>query len=270
MARSMWSGSISFGLVNVPVKLYTAVREKDIHFHMLTKDGHCRVRRKLVCPDDDREVDYKETTRGYEIAPDQYVVFDEGELEALRPEASRAIQILDFVNLADIDPIYFQRPYYLAPDERAGKSYHLLLRAMRDAERVAIATFVMRQKQYLAAIRPTDKLLLLETMNYADEIVQPDELPGIDEPPDVDQRELKMAKQLIDALAGDFAPEKYRDEYREQLMEIIEKKAKGQEVRIAPPPEEPARVLNLMKALEASLAEAKKSRKSPPRRKKSA
>lgn len=272
MARSMWSGSISFGLVNVPVKLYTAVRNKEVHFHMLTKDGKCRVRRKLVCPDTDEEVDYQDTTRGYEVAPDEYVVFEENELDALRPEASRTINITDFVDLADIDPIYFQKPYYLAPDARAGKGYHLLLKAMRDSGKVAIATFVMRQKQYLAAIRPTKSILTLETMNYADEIVQPADIPGIDDLPAVEARELKMARQLIDALARKFEPKKYKDEYREELLKIIDRKAQGKEVRIAPAPEEPARVINLMKALEASLEEAKKSRakSGSHRRKKSA
>jgi DNA end-binding protein Ku len=267
MARSMWSGSISFGLVNVPVKLYTAVRQKEVHFHMLTEDGKCRVRRKLFCPDTDEEVEYTQTTRGYEVAPDQYVVVTDEELDALKPEANRTIHILDFVSLADIDPVYFQKPYYLAPDTRAGKAYHLLFRAMRDTERVAIATFVMRQKQYLAAIRPTDQILTLETMNYADEIVEPSEVPGIDDLPKVDEKELKMARQLIDALAGEFKPEKYRDEYREAVLELIEKKSHGEEVHMAPPQEEPARVINLMKALEASLAEAKKSRRAPGKKK---
>ncbi len=270
MARSMWSGSISFGLVNVPVKLYTAVRNKEVHFHMLTADGKCRVRRKLVCPDTGEEVEYADTTRGYEVAPDEYVVFTDDELDSLRPEANRTINITDFVDLADIDPVYFQKPYYLAPDTRAGKAYHLLLKAMRDSGKVAIATFVMRQKQYLAAIRPTKSLLTLETMNYADEIVEPSEVQGIEDLPTVDARELKMARQLIDALAGEFKPEKYRDEYREELLKIIEKKAQGEEVHIAPPAEEPARVINLMKALEASLEEAKKSRKATTRRKRSA
>jgi DNA end-binding protein Ku len=268
MARSIWSGSISFGLVNVPVKLYTAVRQKEVHFHMLTPDGKCRVRRKLYCPDTDEEVEYSETTRGYEVAPDQYVVVSDEELQALKPEASRTITITDFVELADIDPVFYERPYYLAPDERAGKSYHLLFRAMKETKRVALATFVMRQKQYLAAIRPAESILMLETMNYADEIVNPSEVPGVDDLPDVDQRELKMAKQLIDALAGKFQPDKYHDEYREAVMEMIEKKAQGKEVHIAPPAEEPARVINLMKALEASLAEARKSRKAPATRKK--
>jgi DNA end-binding protein Ku len=256
----MWSGSISFGLVNVPVKLFSAVSQKEVHFHMLTDDGKCRVRRKLVCADTGEEVDYKDTTRGYEIAPDEYVTITPEELAGLKPEASRTIDITDFVELADIDPIYFDRPYYLAPDNRAEKGYHLLWKAMRDAGKVGLAKFVMRQKEYLCAIRPTDQLLMLETMNYADEVNDPAEIPGVDAHPKLEERQLKMARQLIDALSGEFKPAKYKDEYRDQVLKMIEDKAQGKEITIAPEPREPARAVNLMKALEASIAEAKRSR----------
>jgi DNA end-binding protein Ku len=260
MPRAMWSGSISFGLVNVPVKLYPAVSQKEVHFHMLTQDGQCRIRRKLVCGDTGEEVDYKDTTRGYEIAPDEYVTVTDEELAALKPEASRTIDITDFVELSEIDPIYFERPYYLAPDNRAEKAYHLLWKAMRDSGKVGLAKFVMRQKEYLCAIRPTDKLLMLETMNYADEINRPDEIPGVDARPKIEDKQLKMARQLIDALSGDFEPGKYKDTYRGQVLKMIEQKAEGKEITLAPEPREPARAVNLMKALEASIAEAKRSR----------
>jgi DNA end-binding protein Ku len=256
----MWSGSISFGLVNVPVKLYSAVSQKEVHFHMLTQDGQCRIRRKLVCGDTGEEVEYKDTARGYEIAPDEYVTVTDEELQALKPEASRTIDITDFVELAEIDPIYFERPYYLAPGNRAEKAYHLLWKAMRDAGKVGLAKFVMRQKEYLCAIRPTDTLLMLETMNYADEINDPAEIPGVDARPKIEEKQLKMARQLIDALSGPFEPRKYRDEYRDQVLKMIEQKAEGKEITIAPEPRQPARAVNLMKALEASIAEARRSR----------
>jgi DNA end-binding protein Ku len=257
MARSIWSGAISFGLVNVPVKLYTAVRDHSIHFHMLGPDGKCRLRRKLVCPETGAEVDWKDTKRGYEVAPDQYIIMDDEELNALRPRATRTIEIKDFVDLKDIDPVYYNTPYYLLPDERAAKPYRLLHEAMNRAKKVGIATFVMRQKQYLAALRPVEKVLVLETMNYADEIADPSELPEAGLDAKVDKRELDMAQRLIDALSGKFDPRKYRDEYRQEVLKLIEKKAEGEEVHIAPAPEEPQRVHDLVKALEASLAEAR-------------
>jgi DNA end-binding protein Ku len=259
MARAIWSGSISFGLVNVPVKMYTAVRDRGVHFHMLSEDGSCRLRRKLVCPETGKEYDYAQTTRGFEIAPDQYVIIANEELDALKPEAGRTIEITDFVDLAHIDPIYYERPYYLAPDERGGKAYHLLHEAMSRAGKVGIANFVMRQKQYLAALRPMQSILCLEVMNYADEIVPLDEIPGTEFAGEADKRELSVAQRLIDALSGEFEPGKYHDEYRERLLELIEKKAAGEDVVIQPPAREPERIADLMQALEASLAQVGRS-----------
>jgi DNA end-binding protein Ku len=254
MARAIWSGSISFGLVNVPVKMFTAVRDRGVHFHMLSEDGTCRLRRKLVCPDTGKEYDFAQTARGFEIAPDQYVIINNDELNALKPEAARTIDITDFVDLARIDPVFYSRPYYLAPDERGGKAYHLLHEAMIRSGKVGIATFVMRQKQYLAALRPMQKILCLEVMNYADEIVPLDEIPGVEHAGEPDKRELQVAQRLIDALSGEFEPEMYKDEYREQLVQLIERKAAGEEVVLQPAREEPERIADLMQALEASLA----------------
>src|SRR2546426_4331174 len=169
MSRAMWSGSITFGLVNVPIKLFPAVQDKDVHFHMLSKDGKCRLRRKLVCPETGKEYDFKETARGYEIAPDQYVIVHDEELRNLKPEAGRHIEITDFVDLEEIDPVYYNRPYWLAPDEKGAKAYQLLLNAMLETAKVGIAKFVMRGKEYLAAIRPREGALCLEIMNFAEE-----------------------------------------------------------------------------------------------------
>jgi DNA end-binding protein Ku len=254
VARAIWSGSITFGLVNVPVKMFTAVRDRGVHFHMLSDDGSCRLRRKLVCPETGKEYDFNQTARGFEIAPDQYVIVTDEEINSLKPEAGRTIDITDFVDLASIDPLYYSRPYYLAPDERGGKAYHLLHEAMTRSAKVGIATFVMRQKQYLAALRPMREILCLEVMNYADEIVPLDDIPGVQRAGEADKRELSVAQRLIDALSGEFEPEKYRDDYREQLVQLIEKKAAGEEVVLQPAREEPARIADLMEALEASLA----------------
>jgi DNA end-binding protein Ku len=254
VARAIWSGSITFGLVNVPVKMFTAVRDRGIHFHMLSEDGSCRLRRKLICPETGKEYDFNQTARGFEIAPDQYVIVTDDELNSLKPEAGRTIDITDFVDLASIDPTFYNRSYYLAPDERGGKAYHLLHEAMIRSAKVGIATFVMRQKQYLAALRPMQELLCLEVMNFADEIAPLDDFPGAQHAGEPDKRELQVAQRLIDALSGEFEPEKYKDEYREQLSQLIEKKAAGEEVVLQPAREEPARIADLMEALEASLA----------------
>lgn len=254
--RSIWSGTISFGLVNVPVKLYTAVRENAIHFHLLGPDGKCRLRRKLVCPETGKEVEWKQTKRGYEIAPDQYVVVDDEELGRLKPQASRSIEIQDFVDLGEIEPVYYGDSYYLAPDHRAGKAFRLLHDAMARSKKVGIATFVMRQKQHLAAIRPVDQIMMLATMHYADEIVPASELEEAGGEAKLDKRELEMANRLIETLSGPFDPSKYRDDYREEVMKLIESKAEGGEVYIPPPHEEPAKVRTLVRALEESLAAA--------------
>ena len=261
MARAIWNGSISFGLVNVPVKLYSAVQgSAQVSFHQLHATDKSRIKQKRVCAKDGEEVPYEEIVKGYEIAPGQYVVIEPEELEALDPEASRTIDIEDFVDLDEIDPVYYDRPYYLGPyDKASAKAYRLLLDAMRETNKVAIARFVMRTKQYLAAIRPKDGVLVLSTMNYADEIAPSDEVEGSNETDDVDvkPRELEMAKQLIASLSDDFDPTKYEDEYRVRVIELIEKKAAGEEIVVEPTTEEPARVVDLMAALEESLNAAK-------------
>ena len=257
--RPLWSGSITFGLVNVPVKLYPAVRDKDVHFHMVTKDGHCRLRRKLYCPDTGKEFDFHDTARGYEIAPDQYVIMDEAELKSLRPESGRAIEITDFVDLADIDPLYYRTPYYVAPAESGEKPYRLLLEAMIQSKKVGIATFVMREKEYLVAIRPLEHSLCLETMNFADEVVSEDSIPNVPVTSPVQRKEVEVARRLIETLTTQFDPKKYHEHYREQVQALIEKKAAGKKITIEEPEEEEApRVLSLMKALEESLQEARR------------
>jgi len=262
MPRAIWGGAISFGLVNVPVKLFTAVQPKDVRFNQLERASGARVKQKRVSATTGEEVPYEEIVKGYEIGPDRYVVIAPEELEALDPKATRSIRIEEFVDLDQIDPIFFDRPYYLVPETGGTKAYALLRDAMKETNKVAIGRLVLRTKQYLAAIRPRDDVLVIETMLYADEVVEPDDLEGVPHDEiEVSERELKMARQLIDSLTADFEPEKYRDEYRERVLALIEAKAEGQELVTQPvEAEEPAPV-DLMAALEASLDAVKSGKK---------
>ena len=258
MPRSIWRGAISFGLVNVPVKLYSAVSKKTVRFNQLHDADGARIQQKRVCSVDGEEVPYEHIVKGFEIAPDKYVVITPDELDALDPAKTRSIDIEDFVDLSQIDPLYYEHPYYLVPDTGASKAYKLLLEALRETGKVAIARVVLRSKEYLVAIRPAGEVLTMETMLFADELIPADRL---DELPEADvkatDRELAMARQLIEAQATEFDPGKYRDEYRERVLELIERKAAGEEVAVQPMAEEREEVPDLMAALEQSLAAAK-------------
>jgi DNA end-binding protein Ku len=260
MARAIWSGAISFGLVNIPVKLYSAVSRKTVRFHQLDSEDNQRIQQKRVNPRTGEEVAYEKLVKGYEVGPDRYVVITPEELDSLEPEKSRSIDIEDFVQLEEIDPIFYDHPYYLVPGTGASKAYQLLLDAMQEAGKVAIARVVLRSKEHLVAIRPRDDVLTMETMLFADEVVSPDDLDDMPEDGKAGKttkRELDMAKQLIDSLSGEFEPGKYRDEYRDRVLDLIERKAQGEEIVIEAPPEEPKEVPDLMAALEASIASAK-------------
>ena len=262
MARAIWSGSISFGLLNVPVKLYSAVSKQTVRFRELREGDGSRVKHKRVAESDGKEVPYEKIVKGYEYAPDQYVVLSRDELSELEPQRSRTIEIQDFVDLDDIDPIYFEQPYYLGPDKGAARAYALLVQAMKDSRKVAIARFVLRNKEHLAAIRPMEDVLTLTTMRFQDEVTSPGDLDGEvfeeEKPKKPEKRELEMAKQLIESLAGNFKPNSYRDEYREELLDLLERKAEGKEVVSAPTEEpKPTKAPDLMAALEESLAAVK-------------
>jgi DNA end-binding protein Ku len=259
MARAIWSGSISFGLLNVPVKLYSAVSKQTVRFRELREGDGARIRHKRVAEPDGKEVPYEKIVKGYEYAPDQYVVLTKEELAELEPQRSRAIEIQDFVDLDDIDPIYFEQPYYLGPDKGAERAYALLVQALKESRKVAIARFVLRNKEHLAAIRPMADVLTLTTMRFHDEVTSPRDLDGevFEEakPKKPEKRELEMAKQLIESLTSDFKPDQYRDEYREELLDLLERKAAGKEVVSAPTEEpKPTKAPDLMAALEESLA----------------
>jgi DNA end-binding protein Ku len=280
MARSIWSGAISFGLVNVPIKLYSAVSRKTVRFNQLNSETGNRIQQKRVDPDTGEEVPYERIVKGFELTKDRYVVITPDELDALDPERTRTIQIEDFVDQVDIDPIYYDHPYYLVPDKGAAKAYGLLLNAMEASDKVAIARVVIRSKEQLVAIRPAGELLMMETMIFHDEVVPHDEIDDLPDSKDlkVSDREIKMAQQLIDSLSSEFDPSQYRDEYRDKVLELIERKAQGEEIAVQPEAPEPAKVPDLMAALEASLAAvktddkqdgggAKKSKKSAKREK---
>jgi DNA end-binding protein Ku len=259
MPRSIWSGAISFGLVNVPVKLYSAVSPKTVRFNQLNADTGNRISMRRVDPETGEEVAYDQLVKGYELSRDRYVVIRPEELEAIAPEKTRTIDIEDFVSLEDIDPVYYDHPYWLVPDKGAAKAYGLLLEAMRDSGKVAIARVVLRNKEQLVAVRPSGDALMMETMVFHDEVVPADDiddLPGASEL-EVSDRELKMARQLVDSLTADFEPERYRDEYRDKVLDLIERKAAGEEIALQPEAPQPAKVPDLMAALEASLAAVK-------------
>jgi DNA end-binding protein Ku len=258
MARSIWTGAVSFGLVTVPVKLYSAVSRKTVRFHQLNGQTGVRIAQRRVDPSTGDEVAYDDIVKGFELSPDRYVRIEPDELESLEPKKTKTIEIEDFVELADIDPIFYDHPYYLAPAAGGAKPYRLLLDAMRETGKVAIARVVIRQKESLVAVRPMrdGDVLGMSTMLFADEVVDPstiDELEAVAEV-DTSKRELDIAKQLVDSLAGDFEPDRYHDSYREQVLDLIERKAAGEEIAVQPAAEEEEEpVPDLMAALKASL-----------------
>jgi DNA end-binding protein Ku len=265
MPRAIWSGAISFGLVNIPVKLYSAVSRKTVRFHQIDAESGQRIRQQRVNPASGDEIPYEQIVKGYEISPDRYVTITPEELESLEPQKTRTIDIEEFVDLEQIDPIFYDHPYYLAPDKGAAKAYKLLLDAMAEADKVAIARVVIRSKESLVALRAHEGAITMETMLFPDEVVNPEsieEIAGADGEVQTTKRELDMAKQLIESLSGDFDPSGYRDQYREAVLDLIERKAAGETITIEAPEPERQEVPDLMAALEASIA----SSKSPPKK----
>jgi len=260
MARAIWSGSISFGLLNVPVKLYSAVARRSISLREIRESDGARIRHRRVAEGTDEEVPYEKIQKAFEITSGNYVPISKDEMAALAPEKTRAIEVKDFVDLGEIDPIYFDSPYYLGPADGAEKAYSLLANAMERSGKVAVARFVLRNKEHLAALRSENGVLTLTTMRFADEVVPPDELDDVlpDKKPKAAAKEVEMAEKLIESLTSDFDPTAYRDEYREELMALIERKAEGKEI-VAPESPEPqaTKAPDLMAALEQSIAAVK-------------
>src|SRR5579859_6281956 len=259
MARAIWSGAISFGLVNVPVKLYTATSPKTVRFHQLSAKTGARIKQKRVDASTGEEVAFEDIVKGYELSPDRYVLIEPEELDALDPKATKTIDIEEFVDLAEIDPIYYDHSYYLAPTTGGAKAYRLLLDAMREAGKVAIGRVVIRSKQQLCALRPAGDVMALATMLFGDEVLPPDRIDELDAVGEAEasQRELTMAQQLIDSLSAEFDPSKFKDDYRERVLDLIERKAAGEEIAVAPEAEDTSPAPDLMAALEASLAEVR-------------
>ncbi|MTI68836.1 MAG: Ku protein [Firmicutes bacterium] len=265
--HTMWKGSISFGLVNIPVRMFSATEDKDVRFKNLHKECHTPIKYKKMCPTCNKEVGYDEIVKGYEYEPGKYVIIEDKDIESIEPDKNKAVEILDFVNLNEIDPIYFDKSYYLSPQETGEKAYNILRKAMRDTKKIAIAKITIRSKQTLAAVRVYNGLIVLETIHYPDEVRSVEQVPNIPEKIDTNKNELKMATELINNLTASFKPDKYKDDYREALKELINKKIEGKEIKVAPKGKE-KNVIDLMEALKASIDETKPKKKKKTNKKK--
>ncbi|TFE27257.1 Ku protein [Cohnella luojiensis] len=256
--HTVWKGAISFGLVHVPVKMFTATEDKDVHLRMIHKECGTPISNVRTCPHCEKEVQWEEISRGYEHEKGRFVLFEPEEIDAIKPENTRTIQILDFVDLTEIDPLYYQKAYYLSPDQAGSGAYNLLLEAMRQSGKIGIAKIAIRSKSSLAAIRAVDNCICMETMHYPDEIRSLQLVPNLPEQTTVNDKELTMAKMLIEQLSTPFDPTKYTDDYRIALQEAIQRKISGEGTDIVTAPAaERTNVIDLMAALQASLEAVK-------------
>jgi DNA end-binding protein Ku len=258
--KALWKGAITFGLISIPVRLYSAVSEKRPRFHLLHGEDGGRIKYQRTCSKCGKEVDWDDLVRGYEVSKDTYVDFTDEELEAIGVPSVSAIDVVAFVPLEQIDPVYYNKTYYVAPEPSGLKAYRLLAEALEAEGQVGVAKVSFREKEHLATIRLRDDVFMLETMYWPDEIREP-EFEELDKNVEIRDTEVKMARQLVQQLSDDFHPEQFEDEYRKAVEALVEKKIQGQEIVVAPPPEEePAKVVDLMEALKASVEEAKKRR----------
>jgi DNA end-binding protein Ku len=267
--RSIWKGAVSFGLVTIPVKLYTATEDKDVRFHMLHKEDGSRIEFKRFCAEEQVEVDNDEIIKGYEYGKGKYVTVDETDLEQIPLSTGHAVEIMEFVDLPEVDPIYFQKSYYLEPQEGAAKPYALLREAMTRANKVALAKVVLRDKEHLATVRVYGDALVMETLFYPDEIRYSGQLEGLSGSK-LNEKEIQMAINLVEALSGDFEPSKYKDEYRDALLEVINHKIEGTPMEAAPATKPSPKVMDLFETLRASVEAAKGTEPAPKRRSKAA
>lgn len=259
--HTMWKGAISFGMVNIPIRMFAATEEKDIHFKTLHQPCHTPIRYQRHCPTCERPVPPEELIKGYEFQPGQYVLIHDEEIKNLSPERNKNIEIMDFVHLQEIDPIYFVKSYYLSPQETGGKAYALLRTAMEQTGKIAIAKVILRNKSSLAALRVYRNILVMETILYPDEVRPVEQVPGVPQQENLQEKELQLAVQLVEQLTTPFEPEKYTDDYRHALLELIEKKRDGIDVQAPPPAAAAGQVIDLMEALKASLESAGKAGK---------
>ena len=268
--RTMWKGAISFGLVSIPVRVFPATEEKGVRFNQLHAKDHGRIKYQRVCAKCGEEVQYQDIVKGYEYEKDRYVVLEEEELDSVPVESSRTIDIDQFVDITEIDPIYFQKAYYLIPEEAGVKAYALMREALADNSKVGIAKVAFREKEHLATIRVSNNVIVLETMYWPDEIRKA-AFEELDKDVKVRPQEVQMAQSLIENLTDEWDPARYGDEYRQALLELIEKKVAGEEIEYVAPPEEAPKVVDLMDALRASVEATKKEKAAEkPARKKAA
>jgi DNA end-binding protein Ku len=275
MARAIWKGSISFGLVNIPVGLYAAETRDEIRFKLLDKKTKSPIHYKRVSEETTKEVAWEETVRGYEFSPGQFVVLSDEDLKRAAPEATQTIDIVDFVDLEDISPLYFDKPYYLGPDKKGSKAYALLRETLRRTGKVGIAKVVIRTRQYLAAVVARGDVLTLELMRYAHELRAPEEIDVPHGKEGVNERELDMAERLVEGMVSAWDPEKYKDDYREALMEMIDKRVEAGELESSPEPAPKPKaarsnVVDLMALLKQSVEQGGKPKKAAPAKKKTA
>lgn len=264
--HTIWKGSISFGLVHIPVKLFAATENKNVSFRQLHEKCHTPIKYEKVCPSCETEVSQEDIVKGYEYEKGKFVILNEEELDVLAQKKNKHIEIVDFIKLEEIDPIYFNRSYYLGPHEHGEKAYSLLQKAMQDSQKVAIAKIMLRAKEHLAAIRVYEQALVLETIHYPDEVRHAENIPGLRDDIQISDKEMEMALQLVEQLTTTFDPEKYTDEYRERVKELVQNKVSGNEVKIAP--EVPQTdITNLMEALQQSINETKSQKKQTRKRK---
>lgn len=260
MASTVWKGHLTFGLVSLPVKLYSAARSETVSFNQLHKSDHSRVKQVLYCQVEDKPVPRSELVKGYEYEKDKYVVIDEEEIKKVAPRTAKTMEILEFVKSAEVDPVYFESSYYLAPDEAGEKPYALLFEAIRRSGYIALAKIAMHNREHIVMLRPGKYGILMHTMYYKDEVRQTEEFRT--DTSLVKDKELELATSLIDSLTAEFEPDKYKDNYRENLKALIQAKVEGKETIAAPPPQHLAPVVDIMEALKMSLAEAKKPARS--------
>lgn len=256
--HTMWKGSISFGLVNIPVKLHAATEDKDIKFRSLHNKCHTPIKYEKVCPNCETEISNDEIVKAFEYTKGKYVVIEEEDFAKLEKEMEdRAVEIIDFVKITDIDPIYFNRSYYLSPNDGGVKAYALLRKALRETEKVGIAKIMIRSKEQLAVLRVYDNILVMETIHYPDEVRKANDVPNVPDANEVSKKELDTAILLIDQLTSEFNPEKYKDEYREAVLNLIEAKRTGEETVMPDTKDKPNNVMDLMAALQASIDRTK-------------
>jgi DNA end-binding protein Ku len=256
MAASVWTGYLTFGLISMPVRLFSGARGTHVSFHMLHRDDHVRVKQQLICPEENKVVDRDEIVKGYEYRKGEYVVIEPDEIKKIEPKTAKAMEILEFVKGDEVDPVYFESSYYLVPDEAGRRPYALLVRALQETDYVAIAKLTMHNREYTVFLRPYENGLVLHTMYYSDEVR---DMPEIAEPQsELKEAEVKVAHQLIEALAADFEPEKYHDTFEDNIKKMIQAKLEGREVAPVEKPHKPAPVTDLMAALKQSLAQMEK------------